>query len=119
MFFCTYSCMRKKQNEISEKRHLTALQKRAERQAMKEQQDSEKQKAADVVEAITFTKEKKKTKAAPAAEKKKKDEKHCLWVQRRSCVYCPECGKGYRICNGGPNVYTFNYCPNCGKQMMW
>lgn len=43
--------------------------------------------------------------------------RHGEWVRRNSNVYCTVCNKGYRISNGGANVFKFKHCPNCGAKM--
>lgn len=43
--------------------------------------------------------------------------RHGRWERRGCNVYCTYCQKGYRISNGGPNVYKFRYCPNCSATM--
>lgn len=43
--------------------------------------------------------------------------RHGEWVRRKSNVYCTVCNKGYRISNGGANVFKFKRCPECGAKM--
>jgi hypothetical protein len=43
--------------------------------------------------------------------------KHGRWESKGSNIYCTNCGKGYRISVGGPNVFLFKHCPECGAKM--
>lgn len=43
--------------------------------------------------------------------------RHGRWEQRRDCVYCSNCGKGYKIRVGVLTAKMYRYCPNCGADM--